>query len=81
MKIISAGDLLTLVQGEGGGVGLGKRKKIVVLSFSFWRSSLVLARVLRSCARREKKTKNVCVPNNVKSTFFLLFCGTVWQSV
>ena len=80
MKIISAGDLLT-PSARGWGGGWGKKKNIVVLSFSFSRSALVLARLLRSCARRKKKVKNVCVQNNITSSFFLLFYGTVWQSV
>lgn len=61
-------------RGGGGEVG-EKKEKIVVLSFSFSRACFALVLV------EKKKKKNVCVQNNVTSTFFLLFCGTVWQSV
>ena len=82
MKIISAGDLLTLVQGEGGGVGLGKRKKNSS-SFFFFLALLPRSRARASLLRssRKKKRKTSVYRIMLRPLFSCYFCGTVWQSV
>ena len=82
MKIISAGDLLT-PSARGWGGGWGKEKNIVVLSFSFSRSALVLARLLRSCARRKKKWKTSVyriILRPLFSCYFMARYGKVWKT-
>ena len=51
-----------------------KKEKIVVLSFSFSRACFALVPV-------EKKKKNVCVQNNVTSTFFCYFVARYGKCV